>query len=256
MWLPIVWNRLDHVARCAHTAGYTHWPAQKARTQLKHTFPVGCQVGATAKQQNLPEGTWGPKLQQKSLKISKPPPFFFLVFFPQRGLRAEEGVIGDSGRRGSGAKPIAQSRAQSTERWEEASGPIPIEQVETQHTRGWRLWAIGLVSYKAEKGKEMGQDGWLAITETTGSRKHSSRGSWLNSLCVGGGRLLSREAQASGTAFMKVSQQPISGHVESLGSGPSSSTCWLCPRGKVQMPHLWSEKFRLIGLLHSWDIMR
>lgn len=254
-----MWNRLDHVARYAHTAGYTHWPAQKARTQLKHTSPVGCQVGATAKQQNLPEGTWGTKVQQKSLKISKhPPPFFFSwFFFPQRGLRAEEGVIGDSGRRGSGAKPIAQSRAQSTERWEEASSPIPIEQVETQHTQGVEgCRYIGLVSYKAEKGKEMGQDGWLAITETTGSREHRSRGSWLNSLCVGGGRLLSREAQASRTAFMKVSQQPLSGHVESLGSGSSSTTCWLCPRGKVQMPHLWSEKVRLIGLLHSWDVMR
>ena len=84
----------------------------------------------------------------------------------------------------------------------------------------------------------MGQDGWLAITETTGGREHSSRGSRLSSLCVGGGRLLSREAQGPRTAFMKASQQPISGHVESLGSGPGSTTCWLCPRGKVQMPHL------------------
>ena len=72
-------------------------------------------------------------------------------------MGAEEGVIGNSGRWGRGAKPTVQSGAQSAERREEARRAAAIE---TQHTLGVAGWRhMGQAGCRTEKEEKMGQDG-------------------------------------------------------------------------------------------------
>ena len=76
-------------------------------------------------------------------------------------MGAEEGVIGNSGRWGRGAKPTVQSGAQSAERREEARRAAAIE---TQHTLGWQA------------GDTWGR----RVAEQRKKRKWVRMGSWLS----------------------------------------------------------------------------
>ena len=149
---------------------------------------VGCQVGATAKRQNLPTGTRGLIFNRKVWRFLRP--CVFVLNFPQKGLGAEEGVTGNSGTWGRGAKPTVQSGARSAERSKEARRAVPRE---LQLTPGWQAGdARGRrVAAQSKKRKWVRMGSWLSRKRQE-ARKHSSR---LIQLAVCWGvRLLSRKA--------------------------------------------------------------